>query len=178
MNRDSEFSYLLAVESLGEAARRVRLEADAGVREALARRFDLVSMESLVADLVVDRIDGSELIRVKGRVSASITQSCVVTGAPVSVQIEECVDERFGPPGEPVGEIEFSLEEEDPPEDIVDGQIDLGEMVSQYLGVAIDPYPRATGAEIPARYREVFENQAESANNPFEVLSALRSDKD
>ena len=174
MEEPTEFSKKMQVETLSEAAKRVRLEANDAERTALAARFQLVSVESLVGDLIVERIKGSELIRVRGRMSAEIVQSCVISGEAVPASIEESVDERFGPAGETDTEIEVTLEEEDPPEPIENGEIDLGEIVAQYLGVAIDPYPRAPGAEIPQQYQAEEDDMIETRKNPFEVLSSLK----
>src|SRR3546814_17044110 len=55
----------------------------------------------------------------------------------------------FGPPVEMPVEVEFTLADEDPPEPFENGCIDLGEIVVQHLAVALDPYPRAPGAELP-----------------------------
>ena len=172
------FSKILEVESLGEAAKRVRLEANDAERTALAARFELRSVDSLVSDLIVERIKGSELIRVRGRMSAEIEQTCVISGEAVASKIEETVEERFGPSDETDTEVDLSLEEEDPPEPIENGEIDLGEIVAQYLGVAIDPYLRAPGAEIPQQYQVEEDSFAEKRKNPFEVLTTLRREGD
>ena len=178
MQETPEFSKILQVDSLSEAAKRVRLEANDTERAALAARFELISVESLTGDLIVERTKGSELIRVRGRMAAEIRQSCVISGDPVAATIEESVDERFGEPGDTDIEIEVSLDEEDPPEPIENGEIDLGEVVAQILGVAIDPYPRASGAEIPQQYQAKEGDSVEMRKNPFEVLSSLKREGD
>ena len=174
MEELSEFSNILLAEALGEAAKFVRLEANAVERAALAGRFELVSIESLVGDLIIERIKGSELIRVRGRMSAEIQQFCVISGETVSGNLVESVDERFGPSDETGIEIEIAFDEENPPEPIMDGKIDLAEIIAQYLGVAIDPYPRAPGAKILQEYQDEEEKILETRKNPFGVLSSLQ----
>ena len=169
-----EFSSILDVESLGPAAQRVHLEADSDQRAALSDRFGVLSIESLAGDFIVERTDGGTLIRVRGKVSAKLTQACVVSGAPVAAEIEEIVDERFASDVESADEVEFSMEDEDPPEPIVDNGIDLGEIAAQYLGVAIDPYPRLPDAEIPPEYRVEDGESGESGQNPFGMLRTLK----
>jgi hypothetical protein len=39
------------------------------------------------------------------------------------------------------------LDESEDPEPVIDGKIDAGELVAQYLSLAIDPYPRLEGEE-------------------------------
>ena len=174
MKELSEFSNILLAEALGETAKFVRLEANAVERAALAGRFELVSIESLVGDLIIERIKGSELIRVRGRMSAEIQQFCVISGETVSGNLVESVDERFGPSDETGIEIEIAFEEENTPEPIIDGRIDLAEIIAQYLGVAIDPYPRAPGAKILQQYQDEEEKILETRKHPFEVLSSLQ----
>ena len=170
----SECSKILLAEALGEAEKLVRLEANAVERAALAVRFELVSVESLVGDLIIERIKGSELIRVRGRMSAEIQQFCVISGVTISEHLVESVDERFGPSDATGIEIEIAFEEESPPEPIINGKIDLAEIISQYLGVAIDPYPRAPDAKILQQYQDEEEDMLEKRKNPFEVLSSLQ----
>ena len=173
-----EFSSVLNVELLGPAAQRVHIEANCEQRAALADRFGVTSIESLAGDFIVERIGGGAVIRVRGKISAKLTQACVVSGAPITAEIEESVDERFAPDVEAADEVEFTMEDEDPPEPIVDNGIDLGEVAAQYLGVAIDPYPRLPGAEIPSEYRVEGEESADSGQNPFGVLRALKRDEE
>ena len=176
MENVSEFSSILNVETLGDVAKRIHLDAGDTERAALAKRFELVSVELLTGDLIAERIKGGDLIRVRGRMAAEITQSCVVTGASVAAVIEENIDERFGPPRETLDEVEVRLDEADPPEPIAEGGIDLGEIISQCLGVAIDPYPRGPGAEIPQQYQSEEVKISEIRRNPFGVLTRLKRD--
>jgi len=177
MNAQFEFTKILQTESLGDSAKHVRLEANSDERAALADRFELRAVESLVGNLIIERIKGSELIRVRGRMSAEISQECVVSGKIVVSTIEERVNERFGQSNKTGFEVELSVEE-DPPEQIENGEIDLGETIVQYLGVAIDPYPRAPGAEIPQQYQLEMETDVEIRKNPFEVLTSVRYEDD
>ena len=177
MKAQFEFTKILQTELLGDSAKHVRLEANSDERAALADRFELRAVESLVGNLIIERIKGSELIRVRGRMSAEISQACVVSGKIVVSPIEERVNERFGQSNKTGFEVELSVEE-DPPEQIENGEIDLGETIVQYLGVAIDPYPRAPGAEIPQQYQLEMETDVEIRKNPFEVLTYVRYEDD
>jgi hypothetical protein len=59
---------------------------------------------------------------------------------------------------------------DDDPDDIETeaGIADLGEALAQQLSLALDPYPRTPGAELPDEYR------ADGASGPFAVLRKLR----
>ena len=160
-----EFSHPLPIGPIGPAGRHEVLEADAEECAALAARFGILGIEAFRAELsLAAEEDGSVVAR--GRLAATVTQECVVTLEPVRQAIAEAVVLRFLPPGR---------EPEDGPEDMDEietgpgGVADLGEALAEQLALALDPYPRAPGAELPAAA------QAEPAS-PFAALAALRRD--
>ena len=139
---EPEFSRPVTVADLNEETE-LRIEADAAERQALAGRFDLTELGSLTAEIRVVRQMGA-MVHVTGQVVADVTQSCVVTLAPVASHLEFSLDGRYAP-AELVAEMEddeeIAFEEEDPPEVIVDGRIDLGEAVAEQLALEINPFP-------------------------------------
>ncbi len=173
----AEFSHILKVDSLGEAPRHSRLEATPEARAALARRFGLEAIESLLAELPVERIKGGTEIGVVGRVTATIVQICVVSQEPVVAHIDEAVEARFAPPGEDALEVEFSLDDEDPPEPFSDDAIDLGELAAQCFAMAIDPYPRAPGAAAPSEFGGAGDTDPLKPTGPFAGLAAFKRDQ-
>ena len=66
-------------------------------------------------------------------------------------------------------EVVIDPEADDPPEPLGDGQVDAGEIVTQQLALALDPYPRAPGSALTA------EAGAAPAESPFRVLAALKT---
>lgn len=167
-----EFSRPVVVADLEEETE-LRFEADDDERRALAGRLGVDRVDGLTADLRIVREIGA-LVRLSGHVSADVTQSCVVTLAPVAGHREFDLDIRFAPP-ELVAEMEddeeLLYEEEDPPDPIVDGVIDLGDVVAEYLALEIDPFPRAEGAEFSGY--ATGPAAEEGAGNPFAVLRDL-----
>ncbi len=165
-----EFSRPVAIETVKEEAA-FAIEATPAERENLARRLGVVSVDLLAADLRLVRLMGS-MVRLEGEFAAEVTQSCVVTLAPVHCRIAATLDRRYGP-AEALAETDaedMSLED-DPPEVLADGVIDLGEAVSEQLALEIDPFPRAEGAEFPG-YSSGPE-PVEKAKSPFAALEDL-----
>ncbi|MFZ2869591.1 YceD family protein [Zavarzinia sp.] len=181
-----EFSRPLRAESVHVRGRTEKLTATPAECAALARRFDIISVESLRAEIELrpHRRDGLALT---GRLVADVTQACVVSLEPVPAHVEVAF-ERVFEPGAEDPEAGFSVEDlfdpdaEDPPEPLIDGIVDLGEVVAEELALSLDPYPRAPGAEIPAQYRAEPEDAAEKAEStkaqgthrPFAVLKGGR----
>ena len=101
-----------------------------------------------------------------------MTQTCVVSLDPFPATVEEDIDVRFAPrdderaarrrgPEEPET---VSMTEDDEPDPIIDGRIDLGALAREFLALGLDPYPRKPGVafEPPA--------EPEPEATPFAVL--------
>jgi len=139
-----EFSRTVDVSRMGRLEHRLAIKASAEERAALARRFDLVELAELAAELVL-RKRGDGVIELTGHWHARLAQRCVVTLDPVPAELADAVRLFFGGPlgG---GAAADPLDEEAWIEPIEDGVIDVGEAVVQLMAVALDPYPRAPGA--------------------------------
>lgn len=145
-------------------------------REAIAAAFGLVAVNRLVADLEVSRGAGRMVI-VEGRVEAEIVQTCIVSLEPVVQVIDEPVRDSFieaGAPGAPTATrpgAEVHVDpEEDAPEVLAGTELDLGAIALGHVALAIDPYPRAPGAQLPAGPDDTGNGERAS---PFAVLAKL-----
>jgi uncharacterized metal-binding protein YceD (DUF177 family) len=144
-----EFSRRYTLDSIGAAPRTVTIEADEAERGALAKRFDLIALDSLRATATLHAVAGG--IEARGAVDAAVTQACVVTADPVPGTIAEPFALRFiaDVPSD-AGDGEEGMELSDADCDVVpleDGAIDLGEAVAQTLGLALDPFPRSAAEQ-------------------------------
>jgi uncharacterized metal-binding protein YceD (DUF177 family) len=123
----------------------------------------LLALEAFSAELrLTPGLEG--VVHVTGTLKAQLTQGCGITLAPVRQTVAEAVAWRLLPEGmEP-------SDGEDDPDDIESeqGMADLGEALAQQLSLAIDPYPRAAGAEMPAGLSD------EGAHGPFAKLLTLK----
>ncbi len=161
-----EFSRRLNLGVVRREGQPLDLEASPAECAALANRFGILGVESFCAALrLTPEPDGS--VRVDGRLTARLTQECVVTLEPVPQEVAETVALRLLPPGR---EPEDGPEDPDEVESAPDGSVDLGEVLAEQLALALDPYPRAPGAELPA------EAQDPSAHG-FGALARLRRDE-
>ena len=164
------------VDSIPAAGHFVRIEADAGARAAIAAEYGLVSVNSFVADLEVRR-QANGIVVVEGQVRAEIVQNCVVSLEPVAQMIDEPIliryvsaDDAAAPkPARPGAEIQVDPDA-DPPDVLSGRMIDLASVALEHMALAIDPYPRAPGAELPPGSEE---SQEEGRESPFSVLAKL-----
>ena len=169
-----EFSRLIAVDRVPPEGTTERIEANEVERGELARRFGLLAIRELTAVLQLApwRRGG---IKVQGRFDAGVEQTCVVTLDPFEARISEDITRYFAgqnaPGPTPVVHSVESLGEDEP--DVISGNaIDLGELVAESLGLALDPYPRKTGVEFSATPSQ----DAATARNPFAALQTLKTD--
>lgn len=192
MDKDSsttaEFSRIVLTEQLEQGEVSETISAREDERQALAARFGLVSLDSLRADVALARVGHGPIVRVEGRLFADVVQTCVVSLEPVKNRIEEDFVIHYAPEtrGENRGEghgkgqprtIELRLDEDDEedfPEPLVGGRIDIGETVAQHLALALDPYPRKPGIRLedviaPGKGVSI----GEASENPFAVLARL-----
>lgn len=160
------------VDEVPEAGRHFDLHADAAIRDALAHLAGVHGFAHLDASFDLSRHGPG--IRVVGTVSARVRQTCVITLEPVENDVEETIDVVFVPgrptdAAAPDGSIELSpLPDGAAPEPLQGDTVDLGALATEFLVLAIDPYPRKPGA--------VFEPaaSADTAAHPFAALAALK----
>jgi uncharacterized metal-binding protein YceD (DUF177 family) len=164
-----EFSRLVDIRQSDGAT--LRLEPNANERAALARRFEIVRIDTLVAEMELTR--EGVTVRAEGRLTAAIVQSCAVSGDDLAVAIDEPLQFRFVPARtDHRPEEEIELEAEDCDEIEFSGTaFDLGEAVAQSLGLAIDPFAVGPGAEEARRAAGIV---GEGATGPFAALGALK----
>ena len=166
-----EFSRPVRVDTLGAEPRALAVEASPEERAALAKRFALIEIGRLAADLSLTR-SGVEVIAA-GRIAAEVVQSCVASGEPVPAAIDAPFELLFRPTpeaGRPDEEVELNGRELDVT--FYDGAaIDVGEAVAETLALSLDPYPRAPGAEQALKAAGV---KSEEEAGPFGALAGLR----
>ncbi len=147
------------------------LEANEAQRAALAERFALVRIDSLVAHLELSRKDRT--VSVTGTLTASWVQTCAVSAdeLPVSI-VDEPIEVRFVPEltgYAPDAEIELDSDDLDEIE-YAGTQVDLGEAVAQSLALCIDPY--LTGPNADAARAQAGLGKPED-HGPFAALKGL-----
>ncbi|MDH5188046.1 MAG: DUF177 domain-containing protein [Rhodospirillaceae bacterium] len=199
---DYELSRIISVKDTMSSPGPVDIEiiADQGELAALAKRFDLVEISSLSANVRLAAIgpiatgakdgDMSPDILAQVDFKANLTQTCSVTLEPISDEIEAHISQIFSPRWQSALADESEDSEEDgefieitdidaiidiipdPPEPIINGKINIGEFIAEELAVRINPFPRKKGVE----FEWVNDNldDSDGSLNPFSALKALK----
>lgn len=150
----------MAADRIGFSGLEVTVEATAAECAALAERMDIPAIEALHCVLKLTRV-GEGRIDAAGHLRARVVQTCVVSLDDFTADVDEAFRLRFVPAGEESDEIDAG----DPVDEVgyEAGMLDLGEVTAEQLGLALDPYPRRPGAELP-------ETEEAPAPSPFAVL--------
>lgn len=157
----------VAADDIPESGLHMEIEAPAETRAEIARLANLRALPALSAVFHLSRPGAG--VHVAGTVSAQVGQTCVVTLEPMDSAVEEPVDLLFTPQaGEAKAEEISAHGEEEPPEPLVGGKVDLGAIATEFLILGLDPYPRKPGAQFAAP-------QADTGGaHPFAALEALK----
>jgi uncharacterized metal-binding protein YceD (DUF177 family) len=158
---------------LGPEPREIAFEANEAERTALANRFGILGIGSLSATLRLQPEPGGS-VRARGALHAEVEQACVVTLEPVRQTVTTALDLRILEEGEaPADDDPESLDEIESQ----GGLVDLGEVVAEQLSLALEPYPRTEGAEMPpmeAPDTGEAEITPSERPNPFAKLAKFR----
>jgi uncharacterized metal-binding protein YceD (DUF177 family) len=173
-----EFSRRVPLDRIGSAPFSDKIEANVDERAALAKRFGWIALDALTADFVLTERAGG--IDAEGQFRATLSQPCVVTGAPVPAVIDQKFQVRFVDPAVLASGEEDEVELSENDLDVMEndnGAIDLGEAVAQTLALAVDPFPRSEAAG--ARLKEAgVVAEGEEKTGPFAGLKGLFGGKD
>jgi hypothetical protein len=146
MSNQSEFARPVLLTRLGGEPFHQHIVADEAERTALARRFELLALDRLEAEVeLVREVTGTILLTAS--ITAEFAQPCIVTLNPVAGSVSECFQLRYGP-AEAELDVSGSGGEDPAFEPIIGELIDIGEAVAQEFSLALPPFPRAPDAAI------------------------------
>lgn len=130
----------------------------------LVERFDFIAVEDCRAAVEIRKV-ARGCWDVTGTLWATVTQACVVTGVPLTESVDFAIEERYVRDHEESETVEVSLDGVEP---LKNGAIDIGELVTQSLALAVTAWPRSDDALDSYQLGEVEEE------HPFASLSILK----
>ncbi len=166
MNEAPIWSVPVDASEVPESGLHVELEANESVRRALAELCGVNGLPKIHVSFDLARKGAG--VRVTGRVSAQVVQTCVVTLEPLTNTVDEAFDLVFLPGAAESASENRSESGEEQPEPLVHGQVDLGAIATEFLMLGIDPYPRKPGAIF------VTPKSDDQSVHPFAALAALK----
>lgn len=181
-----KFSKSLSVDKISTAVSSYNLCASEVDCRNVAERLGIISIEKFTSQLNVKRIASLKAIYIEGNIEAKLAQPCVVSGEPVEESVNDSFESYFVFSEEALQK----LEEDDPKfleEDleVIEGDtIDVAELVTQYLSIFMNSYPRKSDVDLSTYERkgitlkteEEMEEELQAAKNPFQVLKSLKKE--
>jgi uncharacterized metal-binding protein YceD (DUF177 family) len=174
MTEEKPFSRIVRVDAIPREGQVIAIEATPAERDELASFYRLPAIAALTATLRVEPW-GRGGARVTGAVHGEVTQTCIVSLDPFPASVNEEVDVRFAPQtAAHSGSVAtkeaqtFSFVDEDEPDPVIDGTIDLGALTAEFLALGLDPYPRKPGVAFDEE-----RGSSKPADSPFAALAEL-----
>jgi len=138
------------------------LAPDAETRAAIAKWLKILDLPRFEAELTL--VPARTGWHLSGKLTGQAIQACGLTLEPIEEQVDDTFGMDFVEADETSGasEVEVVLDE-DSPDIVTDGRIDVSRHVLEHLSLALNPFPRKPGA--------VFKAPEETAEiSPFAVL--------
>jgi uncharacterized metal-binding protein YceD (DUF177 family) len=176
MTEGIPFSHPYNLARLGNAGDKVQFTADAGQRGTIAKWAGILSLEKFQTQVEIAK-RAPNRFGLAFRLSAQVTQACVVTLEPVSSPIEKTFTRelvfvgtarhREASDSGPDLVLDEALEEG--PEEVDSLHIDLGAPILEEFALSLDPYPRRPGVEFAPQSPD-----SDRPESPFAVLKSLK----
>ena len=161
----SEMPYVIDTSKIPQNGLELTLEASSEQNKKIAERLGIVQLSDFKSRIVVTR---ESLITVRAAFTAQVIQKDIVTNEDVHETIDDSFEELFIEKKdlkEP-----FAEDDLDAPEIIENHQLDIGELIIQYLALSLDAFPR--GQETA----DFIYQEGEEKENPFSVLKKMKKD--
>lgn len=168
-----DFSYPVKIADLNQQEQHHKLEADAGQCAVLAEILQVESVRSFKADIYLKLNLKQHRLDVWGEASADIEHKSVIS-------LENFV-KKYAAPFEYLFDTQATYQDirdmeaginDDVPDIIENGQIDLGEMAIEQIALILDDYPRREGEKFC--FESEFDEETTKQANPFAVLAKLK----
>lgn len=174
----TEFSHPISIDRLNETETFLKLTANKKERQALAERFNIPLLKLLTANVrIKPEAKGPEVkILIEAEIKVEVVQTCVVTLDPIENNLHTNIRVQFASDEQEVsGNDEIWGADEDLPDLIIDGVIDIGEFISEQVALSLDPFPRTPGAEFNIQEVKAIPFEIEGKKtHPFASLEKLK----
>lgn len=168
-----DFSYPLHIADLNQQEQHYRLCANADERQALSEILKVEDVKSFSADIFLKLNLKQHCLDVWGTVDAVLELQSVVSlenfTKAFHVPFKYFYDTKAT--YKDIRELDLGIED-DVPDIIEDGRIDLANLAIEQLALAMDDYPRQEGETFS--FASEFDEETTQKANPFAVLQKLK----
>lgn len=167
------FSYPLTVEEIGSAEKKYTFSATSEELKELSEILKVPAVNSFSAEIYTKMNKKEHLLKVWGGVKAELELQSVVSleyfTKKYAPQFEMLYDTKATLKSQKEEEIDF---EDDLPDVIIGGQLDLGQIAIEQLALVMEDYPRKEGEVF--QWQSEFDETEDERKNPFKILEKLK----
>ena len=166
-----DFSYPLKIEDINQGEQTYKLRANKAQLETLREILQIPAVNYFEADIKLTFQKKKGILDVSGEVRAGLTLISVIS----LDEFEKVYKSNFNltydtnATYEQIREMDEDIED-DIPDIVIDGKIDLGDIAIEQLALVMEDHPRKDGEE----FTSVIEDDSPVRENPFAVLSKLK----
>jgi len=180
MNTKPELTYPLHWTDVPNSGINVKISATSEECGYLVKMLGVIALTQVEANFKITRWRRSGL-KVVADINADVIQNCVVSLEKISSSLNEQAEWVFKPLARPGKEADKDVVllidplGEDPADPLIDGRIDLGQLLSEHLCLMIDPFIRSENIDFDALYQNAQKITASETSNvsPFAVLKKI-----
>jgi len=167
------FSYPLKIDELAAAPRRYTLTADEKQLAYIADVLKIAGAKSWTADMTVQMRKKEHSLTVKGKIHTQLELTSVISlenfVKTYEPEFEIVYDTALTP--KDLEEMEFDFNDE-VPDVVINGQIDLAEIGLEQTALVLDDFPRQDGEVF--EFKSEFDEETTKKANPFAALEKLK----
>lgn len=168
-----DFSYPLKIEDLNQQEQHYHLSADSKQCNILAEILQVEGVNKFTADIYLKLKLKEHRLDVWGKVEAELVLKSVISLENFVKRYENSFDYYYDTQAtyKDIRELEAGINDEIP--DIIEnGTIDLGNIAIEQLALVMEDYPRQEGEEF--MFESEFDEETNRENNPFKILEKLK----
>ncbi len=167
------FSYPLIVEDISSGEQHYHLTANKENLAEITEILKVPAVESFEADIYTKLNKKEHMLKVWGALEATLRLQSVISleyfSKTYSPDFEVVFDTKATPKSQKEEEVDF---EEDLPDIVIDGKIDLAEIALEQLALVLEDYPRQEGEVF--EWKSEFSPEDTAKENPFKILETLK----
>ena len=167
------FSYPIKIDELNQQQYKYVLQADKDELEDIARILQVESVRRFYAEVCVKRNNKENNLRVWGRVEARLELQSVISLENFFRNLKVPFELNFDTQAsyQDIHDMKAGIND-DLPDIIIDGTINLADICIEQIALNIEDYPRAEGEVFD--YTQYNKSEPLERENPFAVLKKLK----
>lgn len=166
-----DFSYPLKIEDINQGEQTYKLRANKAQLETLREILQIPAVNYFEADIKLTFQKKKGILDVSGEVRAGLILISVISLDEFEKEYKSNFSLTYDTNAtyEQIREMDEDIED-DIPDIVIDGKIDLGDIAIEQLALVMEDHPRKDGEE----FTSVIEDDSPVRENPFAVLSKLK----